>query len=117
MSVHQHYNTKNMENSTQKEWKSLISEDEHAVIIDVRRPEEWQQGIIESAVMMNIMDFEGFQQKSKDLDLSKNYYVYCRSGVRSLRACDALESFGVKTTYNLLGGILAWDGDTVIPSL
>lgn len=116
MFVHQHYNTKNMKNITEKEWKSLISEDEQAVIIDSRQPEEWEQGIIESAVMINIMDFEDFQQKSKQLDLSKNYYVYCRSGVRSLRACDALEGLGIKTTYNLLGGILSWGGETVIPS-
>lgn len=105
-----------MKNITQKEWKSLISEDKDAVIIDSRRPEEWAQGIIESAMMMNIMDFEDFQQKSKHLDLSKNFYVYCRSGVRSIQACDVLESFGAKTTYNLLGGILAWEEKIVIPS-
>lgn len=105
-----------MKNITEKEWKSLISEDKHAIIIDSRRPDEWEQGIIEGAEMMDIMDFEDFQQKSKHLDLSKNYYVYCRSGVRSIRACDVLESFGVKTTYNLLGGILAWEEKIVIPS-
>ncbi|MDG2195042.1 MAG: rhodanese-like domain-containing protein [Polaribacter sp.] len=75
-----------MKNITEKEWKSLISEDKHAIIIDSRRPDEWEQGIIEGAEMMDIMDFEDFQQKSKHLDLSKNYYVYCRSGVRSIRA-------------------------------
>ncbi|MGA1227025.1 MAG: rhodanese-like domain-containing protein [Tamlana sp.] len=105
-----------MKNLTQESWIELISKDENAVIIDSRRPDEWENGIIEDALMMNIMDESSFKQKASQLDNTKNYYVYCRSGVRSVKACITLESLGFKTTYNLLGGILEWKGKTVIPN-
>jgi rhodanese-related sulfurtransferase len=49
------------------------------------------------------------------LEKEKNYYVYCRSGIRSVTACKILESAGVEITFNLLGGILDWAGDKVSP--
>ena len=106
-----------MKNITQNEWRELIANDEKAIIIDVRQPQEWQTGIIENAVLMNIMDFNDFQLKASQLDSNKNYYVYCRSGVRSLTACNALEALGLDTAYNLLGGILEWNDKIVIPKL
>lgn len=104
-----------MKNITQEEWKSLVAEDKSAIIIDSRRPDEWEMGIIENALMINIMDAVDFNEKAVKLDPSKNYYVYCRSGVRSITACNILENMGFKTTYNLLGGIIGWTGKTIIP--
>lgn len=104
-----------MINLTQEQWLAQIQEDENAIIIDARRPDEWAEGIQENAVMMNIMEFGTFQQKASQLDNNKNYYVYCRSGVRSVKACQALEALGLDKTYNLLGGMLEWEGKTVIP--
>jgi len=106
-----------MKNITQKEWRELIVNDDNAVIIDTRTSQECEAGIIENALMMNIMDFNDFQRKASQLDSNKNYYVYCRSGVRSITACNALEALGLDTTYNLLGGILEWNGKIVIPKI
>jgi len=104
-----------MTDLTQEQWLAQIQKDENAIIIDARRPDEWAEGIQENAIMMNIMEFETFQQKASQLDSNKNYYVYCRSGVRSVKACDALERLGLDKTYNLLGGMLAWKGEIVVP--
>jgi rhodanese-related sulfurtransferase len=104
-----------MKNITQKEWRELIANDNNAIIIDARTSQECETGIIENAVLMNIMDFQDFQRKASQLDSNKNYYVYCRSGARSITACNALEALGLDTTYNLLGGILEWDNKTIIP--
>lgn len=104
-----------MTNLTQDQWVTKIIEDKNAVIIDARRPEEWAGGIQENAIMMNIIDLDTFIEKAHNLDKFKNYYVYCRSGVRSVKACNVLENSGFKTTYNLLGGMLEWKGNTVIP--
>ena len=41
-----------MKNLTQESWIELISKDENAVIIDSRRPDEWENGIIEDALMI-----------------------------------------------------------------
>ena len=46
------------------------------------------------------------------LDPSKAYFVYCRSGARSARACQIMGQMGFATTFNLLGGILEWEGPT-----
>ena len=48
----------------------------------------------------------------EQLDKSKAYFVYCRSGARSARACAVMEQSGFPVTFNLLGGIIAWEGPT-----
>ena len=106
-----------MKNLTQDAWKKQISNDQDAIIIDARRPDEWEAGIIKNAVMMNIIDAEDFKLKASQLDSCKNYYVYCRSGVRSVKACSALEALGLDNTYNLLGGMLEWKDKTILPKV
>ena len=96
-----------MENLTAEEFQSKIQEDENAVIIDVRNPEEEAEGLIDNSVNINIMD-PSFAEKVKQLDPAKNYYVYCRAGGRSASACGFMESNGLNT-YNLDGGIIAWN--------
>jgi rhodanese-related sulfurtransferase len=49
------------------------------------------------------------------LDKSKNYYVYCRSGARSEQACHLMSQMGFENTFNLLGGIMQWQGEVVSP--
>lgn len=98
-----------MINITQVEWKALLENNNNAVIIDCRTPDEWRDGIIENAILMNINDPQSFMDGVNNLDKDKNYFVYCRSGTRSVQACQVLESIGIKSTYNLLGGILEWN--------
>lgn len=105
-----------MKNVNQEEWKNLIANDSNAIIIDVRTPQEWDDGVFENAVLMNIQNTVGFIDDIKKLNLTNNFYLYCRSGGRSQMGCQILESFGVKNTFNLLGGIMVWDGKTVSPS-
>jgi rhodanese-related sulfurtransferase len=97
------------------QWKEKIAEDPEAIILDVRTPAEWQEGIIPKARMIDVLDSDNFRQEVKKLDHDKNYFVYCRSGMRSMNACQYLDSLGVKNTYNLLGGITKWDGEKVLP--
>jgi rhodanese-related sulfurtransferase len=103
-------------NLTQEDWVSQLTADENAVILDVRTEEECKDGIIPNA-LMNFDIYEGheFIEKLETLDKIKNYYVYCRSGARSAKACDAMNTLGFDNTYNLLGGFLEWDGEVVIP--
>ncbi len=105
-----------MKNINQQEWKELISNDENAIIIDCRSSFEWQEGIIKNSMLIDIFDSHGFMHEAGKLDKEKNFYVYCRSGVRSVSACHILESLGIKNTYNLMGGIMSWQGNIVAPS-
>ena len=100
---------------TQGEWLSQYEADENAVILDVRTENECDEGIIANAINIDIYEGQGFIAKLEALDKSKNYYVYCRSGARSAKACEVMKSLGFEQTYNLLGGILGWNGEIVLP--
>lgn len=106
-----------MKNINQEEWRDLISKDDNAVIIDCRTPKEWSTGIIENSILANINNPHSFMSEINKLDKEKNYYVYCRSGIRSVQACQVIQSTGVKITFNLLGGILDWKGKIVFPKI
>lgn len=97
-----------MENLTTKDFAHKIKNDKDAVIIDVRTPEEWKDGVIPNAKLINLMEPTVFQQEVSKLDTGKNYYIYCRSGNRSGQACQIMDAKGFKT-YNLSGGIMQWD--------
>lgn len=92
------------------QWQTQIAQDANAIILDVRTPEELEEGYIPDAVHLDIYQGAAFMEAIKEFDPQKNYYVYCRSGGRSAQACAILESIGVSTTYNLAGGFSEWDG-------
>lgn len=100
-------------NLTQEDWVEQLEADKNAVILDVRTEEEVQQGYIPNAINIDIKQGQGFINEIEELDKSKNYYVYCRSGARSENACAIMNKLGFKNTYNLRGGILDWDGELV----
>ncbi len=102
-----------MQDLTQSQWAEQITQDENAVILDVRTDHEVAEGMIPNARQIDIQNAPGFMQQTQELDKSKNYYVYCRSGGRSVQACMILESLGFSNTYNLLGGITDWEGEVV----
>ena len=77
--------------------------------------EEWADGIIPGAVLNDIYTGQGFIYRLEELDKTKNYYVYCKAGARSAQACQIMKQLGFENTYNLLGGIIEWDGDIVEP--
>lgn len=100
-------------NLTQEDWVSQYEADENAVILDVRTENECNEGSIANSINIDIYEGQGFIAKLEALDKLKNYYVYCRSGARSAKACEVMESLGFENTFNLLGGILEWDGELV----
>lgn len=99
-----------MANLTQEDWKTQLDNDTNAVVLDVRTDAEVAEGIIPNAIQINIYEGQGFIYKLEELDKSKNYYVYCRSGNRSGQACAIMNQLGFKNAYNLVGGILEWQG-------
>lgn len=102
-------------NLTQQDWVSQLEEDKNAVILDVRTEDECNDGIIPNAIMIDINKGQEFIYQIEELNKSKNYYVYCRSGVRSAKACEIMNELGFENTYNLLGGFMEWEGNVVSP--
>ncbi len=103
-----------MKNINQEEFVSLSNEANH-VVIDVRRPDECEKGIVENAILINFMDSAKFKDTIDQLDKSKHYLIYCRSGNRSGKSCIFMDQLGFENTYNLVGGILDWKGNVVVP--
>lgn len=102
-----------MKNITKEEWKKLISQQDNAIILDVRTPKECEEGIMPEAQMSNFFEFNKFKAYLAELDKSKTYFVYCRSGNRSGQACRLMKEMGLPNTYNLIGGMMEWNGEVV----
>ncbi|MGS2727198.1 rhodanese-like domain-containing protein [Psychroserpens sp. BH13MA-6] len=100
-----------MADLTQHEWASRLAEDYDAVVLDVRTSEEAALGIIPKALLIDIYKGQGFIYKLEELDKTKNYYVYCRSGTRSAQACQIMNQLGFENTNNLIGGFIEWKGE------
>lgn len=77
-------------------------------IIDVRETEEVAEGKIPGAVNipLGLIEF-----RKQELDRSKEYVMVCRSGGRSGRAAQYLESQGYRVV-NMTGSMLEWEGTT-----
>lgn len=82
-------------------------------LLDVRTPQEYEQGHIKGAVNIDIYDANFLSDANKELDKTQPVAVYCRSGKRSADAANRLAADGYNVT-NLSGGILAWEKDQQI---
>lgn len=83
----------------------IASED--AKIIDVRTPEEYNEGFIKGAVNIN-WNAGDFETVISQFGKEQKLYLYCKSGTRSGNAYELLKKLGYKNVYNLVGGITAW---------
>ena len=92
-------------------WAELQEQTSESVILDVRTVEEFESGYIKGALNMDIRGGPDFLASIESLDKSKSYFLYCRSGARSGRACQLMSQMGFSALYNLDGGVLAWEGD------
>ena len=96
----------------QEDWTKLLSEDNNSVVLDVRTQEEVEDlGIIPDALHIDIFKGQGFIDEIQQLDIAKNYFVYCKAGGRSAQACAIMNQLGFENTYNLVGGFTEWKGE------
>ena len=89
------------------DFKSALASTPDAVLVDVRTPDEFSEGIIEGAINIDFKD-PSFGEKINALDRSKPYFVYCLSGKRSGDAAKQMDSVGFKSIYLLKGGYKDW---------
>jgi len=77
------------------------------VIVDVRTPEEFQQGHVPNAInvpLSDIIDDPAILSTSKE----KAIVLYCRSGYRAGKAAEALQKEGHQNLRHLKGDMQAW---------
>ncbi|MDP3312066.1 rhodanese-like domain-containing protein [Lutibacter sp.] len=78
------------------------------LIIDIRTPQEFNQGHIQGAININYFDSTFLDQVSK-YEKSTTLYLYCRSGNRTSSASSQITALGFKKVYDLQGGIVNWE--------
>ncbi len=98
------------ENLPVDDFKEQFEAHSNAALLDVRTPEEVAAGAIDGAAVINIFDAD-FADKVAELDKSKAYFVYCRSGRRSANACQIMSDQGFGELFNLEGGYMAWEAN------
>ena len=91
-----------------KEAYGLIKADSNIAILDVRTAKEFADGHVVGAVNIDVNQAD-FAQKIDELDRSKTYIVYCRSGRRSRKAVGIMAAKGFKNLYNVSDGFVGWN--------
>ena len=76
------------------------------IVLDVRTSEEYTEGHIKKAKLINVFD-KDFEKQISTLPKDKEIYVYCEGGGRSADAARVLQKQGFKV-YNLENGIDEW---------
>jgi molybdopterin/thiamine biosynthesis adenylyltransferase/rhodanese-related sulfurtransferase len=78
-----------------------------SIFLDVREPEEYDQGAVPGAVHLPRGNLE-FQVEGKLPDKDAPVVVYCAGGVRSAFAAQTLGELGYTNVVSLIGGFNRW---------
>ncbi len=96
-----------MKNITVDELKAKMDSGEGLNLIDCREPHEYEEANL-GAKLIPLGKFQTMQLDEIEGLENEEVIVHCRSGKRSAMACQILDTMGYTNTYNLEGGILAW---------
>ena len=89
------------------EFERALKEDPAIQLVDVRRPDEFEAGHINNAILINVLEADFISKVDAMLDKSRPVAVYCRSGKRSKDAAEKLSKKGF-VVYDLDSGYLGW---------
>ena len=93
------------------EFAALIASKEGALLLDVRTPEEWNDGHLEGAAHADYWgDEAAFEAAMNAIPRDRPVLVYCEGGGRSGLTAKELIEAGHQEVYNLEDGISGWKG-------
>lgn len=101
---------KQINNINAELFEEIISQNNNAVILDVRTSKEHHSERIPNSILIDFYQPDFITNIGK-LDRSKSYFVYCHSGARSIMAANEMLKLGFENIYNLKNGITSWQGD------
>lgn len=88
-----------------------MMDEEDVVVIDVRDREEYEDGHIENAISLPLIDIKNTANE-KLTNRAKPILVYCSTGRRSKQAAVELTKMGYRRVYDF-GGLIDWQFDIV----
>lgn len=103
-----------IQNIEQEDVAKILNQ-ENAILMDVRSPQETEQGFIKGTSLFVNVNGEDFAEQIEKLDKTRTYIVYCQSGARSHHASSYMLEHGFSKIYNLTGGYGNWNGETAKP--
>ncbi|MDC0046396.1 rhodanese-related sulfurtransferase [Candidatus Pelagibacter sp.] len=86
-------------------WNKLIK-DKRTIIIDARKPFEYDVGTFKGSVNPRVDNFRDFPKYLKKLKKNQPIAMFCTGGIRCEKASVYLEKKGFNNVYQLKGGIL-----------
>ena len=89
------------------EFKNSLGK-KNTVLIDVRTPEEFSEGFIAGAILIDFEDSSFVNTVVSTVPKDAEVLLYCHSGRRSGSAKTKLLQLGYLKVAHLEGGILAW---------
>lgn len=93
------------------EFAALMAAKEGALLLDVRTPEEWEEGHLEGAAHADYWgDEAAFEAAMNAIPRTRPVLVYCAGGGRSGLTAKELVAAGHQEVYNLEDGISGWEG-------
>ena len=100
-----------LEDVSNDEFAALIASKEGALLLDVRTPEEWEEGHLEGAAHADYWgDEAAFEAAMNAIPRTRPVLVYCAGGGRSGLTAKELVAAGHQEVYNLEDGISGWEG-------
>ena len=95
----------------------MMKENSDILLLDVR--EDWERELsrIDPSSHCPLGEFSSPDGPVLPVDFEpgREVAVYCKAGVRSMMACQALEAMGYSKLYNLSGGMMRWVEDVGSP--
>jgi len=95
MTIHQFY----------PRWLTSSENKRQFCVIDVRTPEEYQQGHVPGA---RLKPLDRLGDLTEDLPRQSDLHLICRSGMRSQQAAKMLAAAGFTRLINIEGGTMEW---------
>jgi sulfur-carrier protein adenylyltransferase/sulfurtransferase len=83
------------------------------LVIDVREPDEYEIAHINGVPQLPL---SVLPRRFTELDPNQQYFLHCKSGVRSMKAVRFLQERGFKYVKSVKGGITAW-ADEIDPGV
>ena len=96
-----------LRNLSPKEFRSQYINISGSVLVDVRTAEEVIEIALAGALHVDYLA-EGFLDEIEKWDRNTTYFIYCRTGRRSIRTGILMKNWGFQNIVNLDGGLVAW---------
>lgn len=94
---------------TQSAAKEMLNNDNSILLVDVREKDEYATGHITNAINLPLSKLDIIVENMLP-NRNATIFVYCQSGMRSMRASEILDRLGYSNVYDI-GGIITWQYD------